>query len=257
MEFKDTMKAILTGMNGTVAPCAGAPVTVWKASMWSRGIANKIAIEDPAAVRSFIEQQKPDWVCHMAMGSPVWAATMAKVCRENGMKFLFTGTCSVFDGSKPGPFPVDKKPDATDDYGRYKADCERQIVACKPGCVHRQAGLADRRCAGIKQHDRFLLPHGQREGRVEVSNGVIHSNAFLVDTADALYRLLAHHAPDLYQLEGNPGLTLYEIATRLNTLHRFDFPIVPLDEPRRDIRMIDDKITVGQLTDRLPGGVSP
>ena len=243
-------------MNGTVAPALAHRLRLEGIDVvaWDR---NKIAIDDPAAVRSFIEQQKPDWVCHMAMGSPVWAATMAKVCRENGIKFLFTGTCSVFDGSKPGPFPVDKTPDATDDYGRYKADCERQIVAASPDAYIARLGWQIGDAPGSNNMIDFFYRMAREKGRVEVSNGVIHSNAFLVDTADALYRLLAHHTPGLYQLEGNPGLTLYEIATRLHALHHFDFPIVPHEEPRRDIRMINDTIAVGQLTDRLPDGVSP
>lgn len=241
------MKAILTGMNGTVAPALARRFRqeVIDVVAWDR---KKISIEDPAAVRSFIEHEKPDWVCHMAMGSPVWAATMARVCRENGIKFLFTGTCSVFDGSKPGPFPVDKKPDATDDYGRYKADCEGQILDAHHEAYIARLGWQIGEAPGSNNMIDFFYRMAREKGRVEVTHGVIHSSAFLVDTVDALYRLLVRHEPGLYQLEGNPGLTLFEIATRLNARYHFDFPIVPHEEPRRDIRMLNDKITMGQIT---------
>lgn len=245
------MKAILTGMNGTVAPALakrlrkeGIDVVAWDRS--------KVLVDDEAHVRSFIQQQKPDWLCHMAMGSPVWAATMADECRKSGIKFLFTGTCSVFDGSKPGPFPLDMEPNATDDYGRYKADCERQIRAANPDAIIARLGWQIGDAPGSNNMIDFFYRMAKEKGQVEVSSGIIHSNAFLEDTADALYRLQSSHAPGLYQLEGNPGLTLYEIALRLHAKHQFPFLIKAKEEPRRDIRMVNDKIKMGQLTDHLP-----
>jgi dTDP-4-dehydrorhamnose reductase len=245
------MKVLITGMNGTVAPALARRLK--KEGMeivaWDR---NKVSIDDADLVRTFILAQKPTWLVHCAMGSPVWAATMAGVCKEEGIKFLYTGSVSVFNGAKPGPFAIDKVPDAPDDYGRYKAESERQVFAANPDAIVARLGWQIGDAPGSNNMIDFFFKTVREKGKLEVSSGVIHSNAFLEDTADALYRLLAKHPAGLYQLEGNPGLSLFEIATRLKKLHKFDFPIIEQVEPRRDIRMVNDKIKVGQLTDRLP-----
>jgi dTDP-4-dehydrorhamnose reductase len=245
------MKAIVTGMNGTVAPVLAKRLQRENVDIiaWDR---SRVGVDDPSMVRSFIRQHQPDWVCHLAMGSPAWAATMADECRASGTRFLFTGTCSVFDGSKPGPFSVDREPNATDDYGRYKAECERQIWAVNPDAMIARLGWQIGDAPGSNNMLDYLYRMAKEKGSVEVSTGMMHSCAFLEDSADALCRLLLHHAPGLYQLEGNPGLTHHEIVQRLHQLHRFPFPIIAKEEPRHDIRMINDAITMGMLTDRLP-----
>lgn len=202
-------------------------------------------------MESFIAEQSPDWFFHLATGSPEWAAALARICWSRGIRFLFTGSVSVFDGSKPGPYPADKMPDATDDYGRYKADCERRVRAENPDAYIARLGWQIGDAPGSNNLIDFLFRMAKERGRVEVSSGIVHSNAFLEDTADALHRLMAEHPPGLYQLEGNPGLSLYELTLRLKALHGFRFSVIEIQEPRRDIRMINDRIAMGQITDRL------
>jgi len=120
------MKALLTGMNGTVAPALagllekkGHQVTAWNR--------DAVPTDDLEAGERFILSERPDWFCQIATGSPDWIENTARVCKEHGIPFLFTGSVSVFDGGKSGPFPVDHEMDAQDDYGTYKADCERRI----------------------------------------------------------------------------------------------------------------------------------
>jgi dTDP-4-dehydrorhamnose reductase len=66
------MKAIVTGMNGTVAPAlahalsqAGNSIVSWDRSAHP--------IDNLEAVRDFIRGEKPELFCHVAMGSPDWA----------------------------------------------------------------------------------------------------------------------------------------------------------------------------------------
>ena len=245
------MKALLTGMNGTVAPALARRLRAAgiETIAWDR---QRVPVDDEARGAAFIREHRPDWFFHVAMGSPDWAAAIARTCREDGIRFLFTGTVSVFDGSRPGPFAIDRVPDATDDYGRYKADCERRITAANPGCYIARLGWQIGDAPGSNNMVDFLFRTGREKGRVELSGGVIHSHAHLDDTADALYRLMAGFAPGLYQLEGNPGLSVYEVARRLQRLHKLPFPIVEIAEARRDIRMLDGRIDVAPITKRLP-----
>ena len=63
------MKAIVTGMNGTVAPVlartlidAGHTVIAWDRS--------RVPTDNREAVRDFIHGEHPDWFFHVATGSP-------------------------------------------------------------------------------------------------------------------------------------------------------------------------------------------
>lgn len=244
------MKALLTGMNGTVAPAVARRLqrSGIETLAWDRAA---ISPDDPARVEIHLREVRPDWVIHCAMGSPDWAAAMARVCRDFGAKFLFTGTVSVFDGAKSGPFAPDRTPDATDDYGRYKADCERRVWAANPQAYVARLGWQIGDAPGSNNLVDFLFRQAREKGRVEVSSGIVHSHAHLDDTADAIFRLLTDHSPGLYQLEGNPGLTLFEIAARLKKRHGYAFEVAAIAEPRRDIRMVNDRIRVAPITDRL------
>ena len=244
------MKALITGMNGTVAPATAKRLREAGVDCvpWDR---NRFSPDHHDAVRAHLREVRPDWMLHIGMGSPDWAAVLADESRALGSRFLFTGTVSVFDNRNPGPYAPDRKPDAQDDYGRYKAECERKIKAANPDAIIARLGWQIGHAPGNNNMVDFLVRTGTEKGKVELSGGVIHSHAFLEDTADALYRLLKNHPAGLYQLEGNPGLSMAEVARRLAKIHNFPFPIVEIQEAKRDVRMVNDKIEVGQITARL------
>lgn len=244
------MKAILTGMNGTVAPALAKRLVLEGIEVvaWDR---NKVSIDNRQQMEAFILGEKPSWVFHMAMGSPDWAAAIASICRENGIRFLFTGSVSAFDGSKPGPFPLDKEPDATDDYGRYKAECERKVLAANPDAIIARLGWQIGEAPGSNNMVDFLFKAAREKGKIEASRKWIPSCCHLDDTADALYRLMKSYPAGLYHIEGNPGIPFFDIVTRLKKRHNADWTIVETDANPVDIRLVNTKIPVGQLTARL------
>lgn len=243
--------ALITGMNGTVAPVTAIRLRAAGITCvgWDR---TQISPDDSQAVRQHIRDVRPDVLLHFGMGSPDWAAVLAEESRALGIRFLFTSTVSVFDNRNPGPYLPQRTPDAVDDYGRYKAECERRVFAANPAALITRLGWQIGHVAGNNNMLDFLVRTGTTTGRVELSSGLIHSHAFLEDTADTIFGLLARRAEGLYQLEGNPGLSLFEVARRLAKLHRLPFPIVAVNEPPRDARMIDDRIDVEPISHRLP-----
>ncbi len=246
------MKAILTGMNGTVAPALaklleseGHTVVAWDRT--------KVPIEHKEHYESFIASTKPDWFFKIATGSPDWMAGTAEICHRHGIKFLHTGSVSVFDGGKSGPFAVDHETDATDDYGRYKADCERRVRAANPDAIIARLAWQIGDAPGSNNMIDFLTRQQKEKGQVEASTGWIPSVAFLADTVEALYYLIREGRPATYQLEGNPGWSFFEIVTALNHLHGNPWTVVAKDEPRKDIRMLEDRVPMGKLDARLKG----
>jgi len=244
------MKFILTGMNGTVAPALAHRLRNDRhhITAWNR---NQIPIDNPVACDAFICEQKPDWVIHMAMGSPDWAAGMAQVCHREGINFMFTGSVSAFDGGKTGPFPCDHVLDATDDYGKYKAECERKVMAANPNAFIARLGWQIGDAPGSNNMIDFLTRNQAEKGKIEASTGWIPSCAFLTDTVEAMNSIIMKFPPGIYQLEGNPGLNFYQIVIGLNALHGNKWLVVKKDEPARDNRMLEERIKMTMLDTRI------
>lgn len=244
------MKAILTGMNGTVAPALARHLGAASVACvaWDR---SAVPTEDLRRGGEFIAREAPDVFFQIAMGSPDWIEFTAAQCRERRIRFVYTSTVSVFDGGKPGPFAVDHPTDAPDDYGRYKADCERRIRSVNPDALIVRIGWQIGRAPGSNNMVDFLCRAQAEKGGIDASTGWIPSCAFLEDTAEGLHRLATSFSPGTYQLEGNPGWSFHAVVQGLNHLLGMQWAVRSIDEPRKDIRMLDDRIAIGKLDARL------
>jgi dTDP-4-dehydrorhamnose reductase len=180
-----------------------------------------------------------------------WAEEVARACAERGVRFVFTGSVSVFGSTQRGPFAPDAVPEPDDDYGRYKLEAERRVRAAHPGAVVARLAWQIGEAPGANHLVDYLHRTAEAEGRVEASTRWVPACAFLDDTAAALVGLAERGAPGLYHLDGNPGLSLYEIAIALNRLHGAPWTVVPVEEPDRDTRMVDHRISTRPITARL------
>ncbi len=244
------MKALVTGVNGTVAPvvaerlaAAGHEVVAWDRS--------RVSPDDPTAVRAFVAEVAPTWVVHAATGSPVWAETLAEACERGGLGFLFTSSVSVFSGRGPAPLRPDAEPDATDEYGRYKIECERRVAAANPGALIARLGWQIGEAPGKNTMLTYLADTHARDGEVRASTRWFPACSFLRDTADALLDLMERGAAGVYHVDGNPGLSFFEIAARLDRIHGGRWTIVAIDDFALDNRMADERVTIAPITRTL------
>lgn len=240
------MKALVSGMNGTVAPhlaraLAGAGFSIVP---WNRALH---PVDHPDAVRFFIECEKPDLFCHLAMGSPDWAEWAARTCHKSGIPLLFTSSVSVYSASQVGPFTPQDIPVPADDYGRYKLECERRIQAAHPGAHVVRIGWQIGTAPGGNQMGDYLDRTFKEHGRIEASTRWFPGCSFIPDTAAALLRIL-DLPPGLYHLDGNPGLNFFEIATALNHLLGNPWQVTPVEGLVQNHRMIDRRVTVTPIT---------
>jgi dTDP-4-dehydrorhamnose reductase len=245
------MNALVTGMNGTVAPALARAIRSGGGAVaaWDRAV---VPIEDEAAGRALLRRERPDVFFHLATGPADWAERCARLCAEAEIGFVFTSTVSVFGAAQRGPFAPDAAPAPDDDYGRYKRDCERRVRAAHlEARVVRlgwQIGTTDE-----GNHMGAFLHHTAREqGRVEASTRWRPACSFLDDTAEALVAA-ADLPAGLYHLGGNPGLSFFDIAAGLNRLRGEPWTVVETEEPERDTRLRDDRLRVRPITERLLG----
>lgn len=243
------MRAIVTGMNGTVAPALARRLRAdgHEVVAWDRTV---VPPDDPNAVHAFVRQTAPDWLLHVATGPAEWAEALAREAAAVGAALLFTSTVSVFGAAQRGPFAPDDAPAPDDDYGRYKLDAERRVTAAHPDAVVARLAWQIGDAPGSNTLTDFLHRASLR-GPVEASTRWTPALAWLDDTADAVAALMADAPPGLYHLDGNPGLSFYDVATRLRTAVGADWEVVPVDDPARDNRMTDPRIAVRPITERL------
>ena len=241
------MKIIITGINGTVAPVLAQRLRADGHTIvgWNR---NDVPPDDRAAVARFLDSARPDAICHLATGSPEWAESLA----ASGSRMLYTGSVSVFSGEQRGPFGVDAEPRPSDDYGRYKLECERRILAANSGAVVARIGWQIGDSARSNNMVHYLTRTNAEMAGIDASEKWVPSCSFLADTAAALVTLLCDRAATgLYHLEGNPGLSFLEIANRLNERHGRSWNVRRAVEPAQDQRLIDPRVRFAPITSRL------
>ena len=240
------MRALVTGTNGTVAPVVVARLEAagHETVAWDRA---RVPPDEAGAVEAFLAEVEPDWTVHAAMGDPAWAASLAAW----PSRMLYVSSVSVFSGRGGARLRPGDEPDAADDYGRYKAECERRVAAADPRALVVRIGWQIGEAPGNNNMLTYLADRNLREGRVAASTRWFPACSFLGDTAGALVELMERGAEGIYHVDGNPGLSFFEIASGLSRLHGSPWTVVATDEPVLDYRMADDRVRIEPITNRI------
>ncbi len=243
-------RILVTGLNGTVAPFVASRLrsTGNEVVAWDR---TSVPEHDLAASTAFLARTDPAGVFHIGMGPPEWAGLMAEWCRDHGRRFAFTSTASVFSSAKTGPLTIDDTPDAIDDYGSYKRACEEKIVLANPDALVVRLGWQIGDSAGSNNMLDYFEQHA-RDGNLTLSRQWFPACSFLDDTAVTLVDLENREATGLYHLDGNPGLSIFEIGCRLSRFHADRWQVNEAEQPRFNNLMRDDRVDVAPITARLP-----
>jgi len=242
IKFKNAMKAIITGLNGTVGPVvreelarAGGEVIGWDRA--------QVPPSDHKAIRDFIWREKPDRVFHFAMGDPAWAEEIARVCRDLCIRFLFTSSVSVYAHTQAGPHAPQDRPEPEDDYGRYKMECEQRIASVNPDAVIARIGWQIGETPAGNNMMAYFDRQQKEHGVIKASTRWIPACSFLKDTAAVLAAMIERSWPGgLYHVEGNPGLNIAEIAEMLKDRHKANWMIQSIHEFQMDNRMKDARV---------------
>ncbi len=239
-------KAIVTGLNGTLAPYVKnvleeMGVIVFK---WDR---NAVSTEDEEEMEQFLEVLEPDYFFHLAMGSIEWTKFLAKYCFENKIKFIFTSTESIFQGN--GPFTIDFEPNATSDYGLYKIKSEKVIKQNNQNAYIVRLGWQIGDTFSKNNMLNYLESTFQKKGYVEASDKWTLSTCYIKETAKWLVKIAFEMKPDIYQIEGNVDLSFYELVKLLEQIHHKDWKVRKVLLPDRCNCLIDERIHVQKIKD--------
>ena len=244
------MKALITGMNGTVAPVLAKALVGggYSVSTWDR---TQLPIDDRVQIEIFLDATQPDCFLHLATGPAGWAEQVAHLCAERNIKFLFTSTVSVYSSKQQGPFSVDIAPIPDDDYGKYKLECEQRILSKNPNALIVRLGWQIGTSISGNHMVAQLEQANQSAGFIEASTAWYPACSFLEDTAAGIKTIVETQPTGLYHLGGNPGLTYFEIVTRLNRVLQRQWEVRPTASFVYNNRLIDPRIAVQSIAERL------
>ena len=243
-------KVLLTGMNGTVAPVLAAELRGrgCEVAAWDR---RSVSPDDREAVALFIREVKPSALVHCAMGSAQWAEDMALVCAEEGSKFLYVSSASVYGTQQQGPFTINDAPEPRDDYGRYKLECEQRVRAVNDQAIVVRIGWQMALRRGGNNMVEHLAQKQVEEGHIAASTEWFPACSFLEDTARALVGALENSAPGVYLLDGNPGWSFCQIAGALNRVMAAGWEVRACKDFRWNNRMEDKNLRCRMITEVL------
>jgi len=256
------MRALITGKSGTVGTALATRLerAGWEVVGWDR---TKVGIDNYQAMEHHVRDVAPDAFFHLAAASQPtqpdrvaeeawrvnyeWTSELAWITRQLGIRFVFTSTVMVFTEARPGPYTIACRPDSAHDYGKDKREAERRAFKQNPEARVARLGWQ----IGEDLSGNQMAAWFARHKKVRASARWLPACSFLEDTADALLRI-AGARPGLYHVEGNEGWSFYDLACALRERHSADWEILPTVDRAYDQRLVDPRIAMPGLVERLP-----
>lgn len=254
------MRALVTGISGTVGTMLsrllkqqGHDVFSWDRS--------QVPINDYYKMENYVKLIRPDALFHLAYTpDPTqswfvnyeWTSELAWIAHILGIRFVFTSTNLVFSHRQQGPFIPESVPDAQEGYGLEKRKSEERIMFQNPDAVIVRMGWQINIHSGHNNMVEFLKRRMLNEGKVRASVKWWPACSFVEDASAKLIELAVDAPAGIYMLDSNEKWSLFEIASALNLQYGFSWNIEATEDYGWDSRMIDKRITMPSLRERLP-----
>lgn len=259
---------LITGRRGTVGSaladaCTDAGI---EPVAWDRA---QTPVDDVEAMQRLLDRVQPTVLFHLAVPSSAvgipneyalvnleWPQHLARLTHERGIKLLFTSTAMVFTNDAKGPFTLESNPDATEGYGGEKRQAELSVAELNPDALIVRLGWQIGNRPGSNNMIDFFDRNQRESGAVEASTRWLPACSFLSDTAAALLEMSISRSADfpggIYQLDGNPQWTFFEIASALSAKHGSPWTVRASDSFVYDQRMIDPRVPIKPIEMKLP-----
>ncbi len=246
---------LVTGLRGTVAPKVAARVAELggEVAAWDR---TAVPVDEASAGADYLASLRPAGIFHLGMGPEDWAGRLASYARAHGVPFVFTSSVSVFGdapGDPNGPFRPEDEPTATDDYGSYKARCERAVRAAYEGAVVARIGWqADPDGRGNNMVAQLADQAAGSGGTIRASRRWRPATSWMSDTAVALVDLATSGRAGTVHLDSNAadGWTYPEVVRHVARLTGHDWRVDEHDELDHDARLVGNEDLMPALSAR-------
>ena len=242
------MRILITGLNGTLAPrlAEAARAAGHEVIAWDR---NAVNIDDEKLAGAWLSAQSVDAIAHLGMAPARFAGWLASRCPN----FLFTSTVMVFDPEPDGPHDVADARNSSNDYGRYKAECEDAVLLANDRPVIARIGWQIDETRSGNNMLLTLDDWQKRDGRVAASSAWTPACSFMADTAQALLGLIERPLPGVHHLDSNAeeAWRFDKVARALARTFERDWRVEPNEDYRHDQRLVGGPSRLPPLSARL------
>jgi len=242
------MRILITGLNGTLAPrlAEAARAAGHEVIAWDR---KAVDIEDEKLSAAWLSAQSVDAIAHLGMAPARFAGWLASRCPN----FLFTSSVMVFDPVPDGPHDIFDTRNSSNDYGRYKAECEDAVLLASERPVIARIGW---QIDATRPGNNMLLTLDewqQRDGCVKASSAWTPACSFMTDTAAALLALIERPLPGVHHLDSNAdeAWRFDELARALAVHFGRDWVVEAHEGDRHDQRLVGGPSRLPPLSARL------
>lgn len=248
------MKIMITGASGLLGrACRTAfsdlhPVTC----AWSRAGADdlKLDLTDISAVRSALDEIKPDLIIHTAAERKPdhceneqektqelnvdATRTLAQTAAEIGSKLIYLSTDYVFDGTQP-PYAVDAQTNPLNFYGQTKLAGEKATLEASADHIVLRVPILYGEVETLDESPVTLMLHKLLDPTPVVEDHwAVRYPTYVGDVAQTLRNWLPTlgNSAGIYHFSGSEALTKFEMLTRMgNNLNLSTDHITPNSEP--------------------------
>lgn len=257
------MRLLVTGLGGTLGKAlqSEGQRRHWTLRGWDR---NTCAPDDVARHADVVASIAPDALIHAAVPSTGtgrtdegrlvnidWTRSLAAIAAARSIPFLYVSTAMVFSDHAKGPFTVESPPDAPTGYGFEKRMGEAAAFEANRDARVARIGWQIGAAPGGNNMLTHLAESMARDGVIRASAKWYPATSFLPDTASALLDLLAM-PPGRYHVDSNSCWTFVEVVHALNALHGGSWRIEANEDFVYDQRLLDPRVRMPPLRERLP-----
>jgi len=228
---------------------------------------------DCAAMGSFLDEFKPDWLVNAvaytavdkAEDEPIDAARLNRIlpamlgrlCADRDVGLFHFSTDFVFDGKKTTPYVEEDPTGSTSVYGQTKLDGEKALLALKlPRLViARVAWLFG---PGKKNFVRTMLTMAKERSELRVVHDQIGSPSYTPDLAGYAVDLIKANTAGVFHLANAGRASWCQLASEAVSVAGYDCQVVPIassEYPQKAVRPAYSVLDTAKFTRAT--GVSP
>jgi dTDP-4-dehydrorhamnose reductase len=180
----------------------------------------RLDVRDAGEVARTFERLEPAAVIHTAYRQDGegarettvdGAAAVAAAARSAGARLIHLSSDVIFDGTKAGAYTEDDPPSPITDYGRAKADAEREVSSAHPGALLARTSLIYGG-AEPSRHELLALQAARGEGELGFFHDELRCPVVVGDLAEALLELLDRPETGVLNVAGADVVSRYEFA---------------------------------------------
>lgn len=238
-------KAYITGITGTVAPYLKEELSTHGYVVYDKHIRIN-SDKELETLKLYLNQINPDYVFHLALGPISFSETLARYCKINDKTLVYISTVSVFEDNEGGPYYPSSTVTVTNEYGKYKYECEQAIMAILPSSYVIRIGwqISDKADSKTNNMFRFIKDNLNDYNEITVSDQFYPSTSYLHDTVEAIRTIVENNKPDLYFVNSNLDKSLFDIITMLNESHNMNISVKADSTFSRNDIMIDERVLI-------------